>query len=449
MPRLSLNFISDLTLGQKLQLGFLVVMFAIAGILAWRAMRPTRDMTVTSWVENRQFGADPAKPISAANPLDPQRSCVVTIFACHDGHLEISELPEDPEAKPAFRFIPDTFIKSYDFYGIDKTPTVHLRSISDPTRYAVALAAYNMTHFKSQNLGPSFIARAGLTIEQSKTERQLQRTMLQKIEQVQQEAKSGFYKTDLRDRAMTALMTYRTKDGDPTRDPSKAAVAWNVIDASMNFINAEFIEESQAIETYINGMMSLLTRDQKAKLAEAGKLAQEKANGRSGVASLKLAAAKPELDPTTGMPNVAYVRNALHKSITILTDAIRGNDDKQAVAAVTAVLTILNDTDLCTRYKPVFQSNIDGWLKDLIALKRNDLVEHLASAAIETFAGDDAFVAVCQDRRKLDPGKPGMVFATTQGGAATMRAVAPGGAGAIPGMRAGPATRPAAHTQHK
>ena len=80
----------DLTLGQKLQLAFVLLMFSIAGIVVFSNNRKTPEKTVTSWTQQRLVGIYPDKPLSATNPVDAAKSSVLTIFACHDGQLEIA-----------------------------------------------------------------------------------------------------------------------------------------------------------------------------------------------------------------------------------------------------------------------------------------------------------------------------------------------------------------------
>ena len=124
------------------------------------------------------------------------------------------------------------------------------------------------------------------------------------------------------------------------------------------------------------------------------------------VAIAALGGVKPALDPDTGIPNLNYVKNGVQKSYDIVTEAIKSKDDQRIKAAVTLILEVLNDHDFCKRYTTPTERNIDLWLKELIKQKRNEDVESLATAAIETFKTDEEFVAACQERRKMDPGKP-------------------------------------------
>ncbi|MCL2646738.1 MAG: hypothetical protein FWD61_07000 [Phycisphaerales bacterium] len=268
----------DLTFGQKLQLAFVLLMFSIAGYLIFSNNRQTLDMTVTSWTQQHLVGIDPSKPPSTSNPVDTAKSSVLTIFACHDGHLEITEFPDDADTKPIILFRPDLRRTSYDIY---RTTTERLNAIKDPYKRTLTTAAYWFADGRV-GLGASVIARSGLDREQAKTEKELQRDLLDQVDRIRQGAKTGSYLPELYDNVLRALAEYRAREGDPTKDPAKAALAHKVLDFAAKFLNQQQKDEGKLVDKYISGMDTLLTAEQKAKLAETAKLVTAPRPPRSG-----------------------------------------------------------------------------------------------------------------------------------------------------------------------
>ncbi len=255
----------DLNFGQKLQVGFIVLMFSLTGYFIFRAMRSQPETTVTSWVQPVYVGIDPSKPVGRDNPADPARTIKLTIFACHDGRLEIREFPQDSGAKASFTFLPDRQRKSYDFY---KDPVNQISGISDPYKRTLALAAFTVA-WHHPSLG--ILNKTGLTAEQLKAEKQLRDAMLLAVDGIEQGAQTGMYQPELHDNVLRALADYQAKDGDPSKDSAKAALAHKVMDASMAYIEKIHKEEAVFVQKYIDGMDTILNSDQKTKLAAAGK----------------------------------------------------------------------------------------------------------------------------------------------------------------------------------
>ena len=264
----------DLTLGQKLQLAFVLLMFTIAGFLILKNNRKTPEKTVTSWTQQRLVGIYPDKPVSAANPIDPAKCSTLTIFACHDGQLEIAEFPDDSDIRPTIVFRPDLRRNSYDTY---RTSAEKLNAIKDPYKHALATVAYGLANGRNTGL----LARSGLDREQIKAERELQQELLDQIDRIRQGARIGSYLPELYDNILRALTEYRNRSGDPAKDPAKAALAHNVLDLAAKFINQQQQDESKLVEKYINAVDALLTAEQKTKLVEA-KLANAPRQPRAG-----------------------------------------------------------------------------------------------------------------------------------------------------------------------
>ncbi|MCL2640265.1 MAG: hypothetical protein FWD53_05420 [Phycisphaerales bacterium] len=267
----------DLTLGQKLQVIFVICMFSLAGFLAFRGTRPVPNTSVTSWTQQRLVGIDPRKPVGPGNPADPVRSAVLTVFACHDGQLEIAEFPNDPDTRPIITFRPDLRRDSYDTY---RTSVERIKSIKDPYKRTLATAAYWFADGRI-GFGNGLIVRSGLTSEQARAEKELQQELLDKIDRIRQSAKTGNYLPERYDAVLRALAEYRLRDGDPTKDSVKTALAHKVLALAAELLNQQQKDEAKLIDKYIAGVDTLLTADQKAKLVEAPKLASARPKRKS------------------------------------------------------------------------------------------------------------------------------------------------------------------------
>ena len=133
----------DLSRTQKIQIGVVVSVMAIAGYLIYKAMQPPPDLTVASWVERVTSAKNPAQPVSAANPIDPSKTAIVTIFALYDGRLSITEYPPKSELKADFEFTPDTRRKSFTLF---QDLLLTIEEMSDPYKRALSYSAYRVVN---------------------------------------------------------------------------------------------------------------------------------------------------------------------------------------------------------------------------------------------------------------------------------------------------------------
>lgn len=263
----------DLSFGQKLEVGFIVVVLAISGFFFFRNTRGEVDMTVNSWTEQRRVPKDSTRPISAVNPVDPSKSPVVTFFACHDGRLEIAEYPADSGLRPTMRFKPDQRRESYDQY---RSPAERVSTITDPYKKTITLAAYSAADGRSLGL----LSSARMDLEQKKAERELRQVMMDTVTLVDEGAKAGTFAPELYDKVLEALEKYRSVEGDPTKDRNKAQLAHKVIALAFEYLEKAADSRAESIEAYIAGMDKVLTDEQKTKLGEFGKDFADRRTGR-------------------------------------------------------------------------------------------------------------------------------------------------------------------------
>ncbi len=260
--------------GQKLQVGFVVLMLALSGFFFLRNSSAPPDMTITSFTEPpRGVPIDPARPLSAKNPVDPTKSYTVTVFANFDGRLEIVEHASETSLPPDIRFKPDFRRLQYQTY---QDPMKQVDAITDPYKQTISRAAYSVALYH-RALG--LLGNADLDSAQLKSEKDLRQTMTDEVALIDESAKTGSFESDLYQKVFAALAEYRALEGDPTKDPAKAEAARKVMSLSLQYLNKVQKAKKESIDNYIVGIDNLLTSDQKAKLSELG---QQYANRRPG-----------------------------------------------------------------------------------------------------------------------------------------------------------------------
>jgi hypothetical protein len=254
----------ELTTGEKVQIGVVVAILALAGFMFFRNTRVVPDNAVNAWVEIRKYQVDPSKPMSRDNPADPKKEATITVFACYDGKLEIREFTKDPTRKPsiAWREI-DKRRKTYIYY---KDPLLPVKAVTDPYKHAMALASYNVANGRKLGL----MNNAGLTKEQLEQEAAARKAMLDSLAVTKMQVDDGSFRMDLLKPVMAALQAYRNMSGDPMKDAKKADAARKVLELASQYLDVVDRDRQEDVEKYIATMTKILSKEQKDIIAKAG-----------------------------------------------------------------------------------------------------------------------------------------------------------------------------------
>ncbi|HVX83764.1 MAG TPA: hypothetical protein VH253_03020 [Phycisphaerae bacterium] len=252
-----------LSTAQKIQVGIVVAVLSLSAYELYTGLHPAPDGTVASWVESRRVATDPSKPISASNPVDPQKSGVATLFNCYDGRLEIIEYPPASGLGMQLRFEPDKRRKSYQLY---KDPTAWIASIKDSYHRALTMAAYSAA--AKRPLG--VLNSASLSKEQLAGEKKARESMLDEIARFDEEARAGVIEKPLHAALVSALADFRKLPGDTMKSSTKAAAARKVIAAALAYMDAVEKRRDTAVNGYVAAVDKLLQDGQKPKVATAG-----------------------------------------------------------------------------------------------------------------------------------------------------------------------------------
>lgn len=250
---------------KKTEIAFCTLFLAAAGFFVYRGMQTPPDANVTAWVEDHSVAVDSRKPLSAENPLDPRRSHVTTIFANHDGRLEVTEYPAELNLKPLVKFRPDGRREAYNTF---KSQWDKVEKISDPARRAIAFAAYLAADGRPQNL----LYRAGLDRDQLTKARDYYKVMNDAVVLLDEDVKQGNVEATLQDKLIAALAAYREYEGDVTHDPKKAALAAKVMSVGMQFSSKLQEKRAEAIDRYVEQTYTLLNDEQRKNIASVGEV---------------------------------------------------------------------------------------------------------------------------------------------------------------------------------
>jgi len=254
-------------LGQKLQLGFIAIMFALAGFFFYRNAQVQHDLSINSWTTARAVGADPHKSITASNPEDPKKKELVNGFGCVDGWVEVIEHPDaDPpkNKQVTVTFRPETRGASHPYEHFHD-PMAPVSTFKDPLKHALALATYSSVYRASLGL----LGAANMTADQRAKELDARNAMKAAITVVDGRVEDGTFHTELLDKIAAALNAYKAKSGDPTKDAAKSELAWKVLESAANYYNKQQEEKDQAIDIYMKVITDMLSDDQKDKLITA------------------------------------------------------------------------------------------------------------------------------------------------------------------------------------
>ncbi len=252
----------DLTRAQKIQIGVVVSIMTIAAYLVYKAMQPPPDLTIASWVERVPSAKNPLQPLSAANPVDPSKTTIVTIFALYDGRLSITEYPPKSELKADFDFTPDSRRKTMTLF---KDLLLTIQNMSDPYKRALSYSAYRVVSGM-----PGLLSPAKMTADQRAAEKDARDAMMSAVTLMENGAQTGLFKPEIYDRVMAALKGYKAAPGDPTKDAAKAVLAHKVVELALQYIALMQDEKAAAIKKYVASVEGILTADQRATVQKAG-----------------------------------------------------------------------------------------------------------------------------------------------------------------------------------
>ena len=260
---------------KKTEIAFCALFLLTAAFFAYRGMQPQPDLNVTAWVEEFKIPVNDKIPLSATNPIDPNRSRVVTTFANTSGRLEITEYP-GLSLKPLVKYRLDS---RRDAASTFKTQWSRVENISDPARRAIAFAAFLAADGRPQNL----LYRAGLEHDQRTKARDLYKSLTDAVVLIDEDAKQGVVEPALQDKLVAALEDYRKYEGDIAHDPKKAALAAAVMKAGKQFSDKLIEKRNEAVGSYVEQTYTLLTDEQRKKIATVGEeLASQAVPRRAG-----------------------------------------------------------------------------------------------------------------------------------------------------------------------
>jgi len=281
----------NLTLFQKIEIAFILVVLGIAGVFLTLAFKPEHDMHVNVFnLPTRHHPLMSNLPVSATNPIDPKKDETVTVFGSQDGTLEITQFPNDPTQHPRFLWKPD--VRHLDVkYMYYRDPFAAVDAIKDPFRHALAYATYNTVFKKSLGL----LNSAAMGDDQKPKEAAAREAMLNQIKNTDNMANDGTFETKLLAEVMKALATYNAKPGDPSKDSAKANAAIKVLEAVSEYQGKVQSTKDGFIDKYMDTMDKMLSSDQKQKLIDAYKayLASTQPSTQRGNGGRRAAAAPP------------------------------------------------------------------------------------------------------------------------------------------------------------
>ena len=110
----------DLTRGQKIQVGIVMGVLALAGYMLYSGTKPEPDLTVASWVVTEKVPTNQStKPITL----------IRNVFALYDGRLKITEYPAAEKKNATITFETDFHRTNYTVY---RDPVLDIEAIKDP-----------------------------------------------------------------------------------------------------------------------------------------------------------------------------------------------------------------------------------------------------------------------------------------------------------------------------
>lgn len=125
-------------------------------------------------------------PLSPTNPLDPSKTATITIFACFDGRLAITEYPASRDLKASFDFTPDYRRKTFTLF---QDLLVKIEAIGDSYQRAMSYSAYRVM----LGLSPvSLFKNIGFTNDQKKAEKNARDEMMNSVAVLENGVRPGY-----------------------------------------------------------------------------------------------------------------------------------------------------------------------------------------------------------------------------------------------------------------
>jgi hypothetical protein len=275
---------------KKIEIGFCIAILAVAGILIWKAAKGTKDDTVQGYSDAEVIVAqDNRYPVSATNPVDPNRTYRNTWFINSDGRLQFKEYTRkiNSDLRAEMHFYPDQTKKIYDCF-----PTVRqtIAAISEVDKRAVAEAIVQfITVTKNNNeratfSNSTFMRELGLPqADLNKLNTDCEQ-LIKRIKLIDDDVALGSLETKKYEQVMAALQAFRNcGPGDIASDPRKAAAAKKVMSTGLEYIKLVQDKKLKEITDFTDSILGTLSADQKAKIvAIASPKPRPTAGGNTG-----------------------------------------------------------------------------------------------------------------------------------------------------------------------
>lgn len=248
---------------KKIELGFCVVVLALAGYFFFASSRAVSDSTVSAWTEVHYRGAD-GRPASATNPEDPTKSYQITYFWGVDGKLEVTEWPKRNDGtRAAIHFSFDKNKKKYEAF---ESPMQVAEAVSDETKRALTMAAVSQI-FDKKPWG--LFGRLGLDTATQGAISSTYKTMQDSIELYDNDATRGMVEKDQYEKVMKAMDEFRNSGAaDVKENPKKQQAAKKVMTAGMDFYKMMQDEKLKKISAWVDDTIPKLNDDQKKRAVE-------------------------------------------------------------------------------------------------------------------------------------------------------------------------------------
>jgi hypothetical protein len=260
----------QLTLLQKLEIAFVLVVLGVAGVFIFQAFRPEQDkfISVNTFTKQhpKQDNPNQPLPVTATNPRDEKKDEKILQITTADGRFFISQYPNDPSRHMAFKWEPDTRHPGQEFQYY-RSPMAGIDGYSDPFKKAIAFATYKKVYEVPRGLG--LLGSAAMTDAQAKQEEEARKLMEAEITNVKSKLEEGTFQPVLLEEVFKAIKAYDATPGDPLKNKAKAKAARLILEAAVKYMAANQDEQDKAIDKYITAMDKLLAEDQKQKVITA------------------------------------------------------------------------------------------------------------------------------------------------------------------------------------
>jgi len=247
---------------QKLEIGIVTLVLCVIGFFIWHNWGywsgTQLDRTIVTWVEDHNVGTDPAKPVSVANPEDPTRHFLLTVFANNDGKLQIKENLADEGKRLALSFTPDPHRDRF----LAKWPVTAdtIERIKDPVRQVIAV------HGLSERPQHWLLTSAGFSDAQKASESDARAALRTDLVYIDETATEGAVDPHAFAAFTAALNAYNALDKEHVSKDVRDTSAMAVMDTARAYLFKVQDAKDAAIKKYVDLVDKLLDSDQRAKL---------------------------------------------------------------------------------------------------------------------------------------------------------------------------------------